>query len=90
MELAEQTGAATGGKTPVTPASSTAVGQGGSRREWLIGCRDVANRHRSLTVVVERDRVLLVGPPGETAVLCQGEVSQLRSALREAAEQAER
>ncbi|MCP3799541.1 hypothetical protein NLX83_09765 [Allokutzneria sp. A3M-2-11 16] len=87
MELAEQTGTATGGSKPVTPASA---GQSGSRREWLIGCRDVANRHRSLTVVVEQNRVLLVGPPGETAVLCQGEVSQLRSALREAAEQAER
>ncbi|SDN26847.1 hypothetical protein [Allokutzneria albata] len=87
MELAEQTGTATGGSKPVTPASAV---QNGSRREWLIGCRDVANRHRSLTVVVEQNRVLLVGPPGETAVLCQGEVSQLRSALREAAEQAER
>jgi hypothetical protein len=60
------------------------------RRVWRIGCGDVINRERCLTVLVERDRVVLVGPPGETAVLTKGQLGQLRAALREAAEQAER
>lgn len=60
------------------------------RRTWRINCGDVVDRERSLTVLVERNRVVLVGPPGETAVLTPGQLSQLRTALREAAEQAER
>ncbi len=50
----------------------------------------MVNRDRSLTVFVDRNRVVLVGPPGETAVLTAGQLGQLRTALREAAEQAER
>jgi hypothetical protein len=50
----------------------------------------VINRERCLTVLVDRNQVVLVGPPGETAVLSTGQLGQLRAALREAAEQAER
>jgi hypothetical protein len=60
------------------------------RKVWRINCGDVVNRERCLTVLVERNRVVLVGPPGETAVLTAGQLGQLRAALREAAEQAER
>lgn len=60
------------------------------RQVWRINCGDVVNRERCLTVLVERNRVVLVGPPGETAVLTPGQLGQLRTALREAAEQAER
>jgi hypothetical protein len=60
------------------------------RKVWRINCGDVVNRERCLTVLVERNRVVLVGPPGETAVLTSGQLGQLRTALREAAEQAER
>lgn len=60
------------------------------RQVWRINCGDVVNRERCLTVLVERNRVVLVGPPGETAVLTSGQLGQLRTALREAAEQAER
>jgi hypothetical protein len=60
------------------------------RKVWRINCGDVVNRERCLTVLVERNRVVLVGPPGETAVLNAGQLGQLRTALREAAEQAER
>ncbi len=60
------------------------------RQVWRINCGDVVNRERCLTVLVERNRVVLVGPPGETAVLNAGQLGQLRIALREAAEQAER
>lgn len=62
----------------------------GSRRVWRIGCGDVMNRDRALTVIVDKNQVVLVGPPGETAVLTAGQLGQLRTALREAAEQAER
>jgi hypothetical protein len=60
------------------------------RQVWRISCGDIVNRERCLTVLVERNRVVLVGPPGETAVLTTGQLGQLRVALREAAEQAER
>ncbi|HEY2698774.1 MAG TPA: hypothetical protein VGJ45_25170 [Pseudonocardiaceae bacterium] len=43
-----------------------------------------------MTVLVEHGRVVLVGPPGETAVLTSGQLNQLRAVLHEAAEEAER
>lgn len=88
--------------TAALPASSSADEPGYSglrgelhgsvagRRVWRISCGDVINRERCLTVLVERNQVVLVGPPGETAVLTTGQLGQLRAALREAAEQAER
>jgi hypothetical protein len=81
---------------PPLPSRLTAEDRGelqGSvlgRQVWRINCGDVVNRERCLTVLVERNRVVLVGPPGETAVLNAGQLGQLRTALREAAEQAER
>ncbi|GLZ41299.1 hypothetical protein [Actinokineospora sp. NBRC 105648] len=65
-------------------------GSVGERRVWRISCGDVINRDRCLTVLVEKNKVVLVGPPGETAVLTSGQLGQLRTALQEAAEQAER
>jgi hypothetical protein len=59
-------------------------------REWRIRCQDVANRERFLTVFVEHGKVVLVGPPGESAVLSAGQLGQLRTALQEAADEAER
>lgn len=61
----------------------------GNRHWWRVSCRDVINRERFLTVLIDRDRVVLVGPPGETAVLSPVQVGQLSDALREAADQAE-
>jgi hypothetical protein len=60
----------------------------GNRHWWRVSCRDVINRERFLTVLIDRDRVVLVGPPGETAVLSPVQVDQLSDALREAADQA--
>lgn len=62
----------------------------GSREEWRVRCHDFINRDRCITVLVKADRVLLVGPPGETAVLSAQQVRELRTALDEAAAQAER
>jgi hypothetical protein len=72
------------------PAPHDLAGSVAGRRVWRVSCGDVINRERSLTVLVERNQVVLVGPPGETAVLTTGQLGQLRAALREAAEQAER
>jgi hypothetical protein len=55
-----------------------------SHREWSITCRDVAGRRRDLTVFVRQGRIVLVAPPGETAVLNPLDVGRLRAVLRDA------
>jgi len=55
-----------------------------SRKEWAVSCRDVAGRRRDLTVFVSQGHVVVVAPPGETAILEPLEVGRLRAALREA------
>ncbi|GAB3384830.1 hypothetical protein [Amycolatopsis echigonensis] len=55
------------------------------RNEWTVGCRDLAGRRRDVTVFVSSDdKVVLVAPPGEAAVLGPLEVGRLRAALRDA------
>lgn len=69
------------------------------RRWWHVDCRDVANTHRDLDVLVNRNKVILVGPPdhaseqGKAAAQYAAELStrgagQLSMALRDAAAQA--
>ncbi|MCX2731245.1 hypothetical protein OOZ19_13420 [Saccharopolyspora sp. NFXS83] len=58
------------------------------RRWWRVLCRDVVHVRRYLTVLVNRDRVVLVGPPGRTVVLSTDGVGELSNALRRAADQA--
>jgi len=55
-----------------------------SHKEWSVTCRDVAGRRRDLTVFVRQGRVVLVAPPGETAVLNPLDVGRLRAVLRDA------
>ncbi|AOS60891.1 hypothetical protein [Actinoalloteichus hymeniacidonis] len=71
-------------------ASSGTTEPHGGRPHWLVDCRDVANRPCVITVLVDNGKVVLLGPPGETAVLTQAEVGRLRTVLQEAAELAER
>jgi len=54
------------------------------RKDRLISCRDVAGRRRDIIVFTDRGRVVMVSPPGETAVLTTLEVGRLRAALRDA------
>lgn len=53
-------------------------------REWTIACRDLAGRRRNVTVFVSEGKVVLIAPPGETAVLAPLDVGRLRAALRDA------
>jgi hypothetical protein len=61
---------------------------GDRRRWWHVDARDVSNAHRDLTVLVNRDKVVLVGPPDRTAELSARGAGQLSMALRDAAAQA--
>ncbi|OKA04640.1 hypothetical protein [Amycolatopsis regifaucium] len=54
------------------------------RDEWSVGCRDLAGRRRDVTVFVSADKIVLVAPPGEAAVLGPLDVGRLRAALRDA------
>jgi hypothetical protein len=56
------------------------AGQG----EWSISCRDLAGKRSDVTVLVSSDKVVLVAPPGEAAVLGPLDVGRLRAALRDA------
>ncbi|PXY34854.1 hypothetical protein DI005_17010 [Prauserella sp. PE36] len=62
----------------------------GGQLVWRVQCGDLISRERCLTVFVDDDEVVLVGPPGETARLTAGQLGQLRAALNEAAKLAER
>jgi hypothetical protein len=55
-----------------------------SHREWWITCRDIAGRRRDLQVIARQGQVVLVAPPGETAILTPLDVGRLRAALRDA------
>lgn len=76
------------GKTDDMAHDVPPAGREGDQHRWHIDCRDVVDRERSLTLLIDRDRVVLVGPPGETAVLSPVQVRQLSVALGEAAHQA--
>lgn len=53
--------------------------------QWVAACRDVAGRRREILVLpTDDDRVALVFPPGEVAVLEPLQVGRLRAALRDA------
>jgi hypothetical protein len=58
------------------------------RKDRVVSCRDVVGRRRDIVVSTEHGHVVMVVPPGETAVLAPLEVGLLRAALREAAAEA--
>jgi hypothetical protein len=62
----------------------------GGQVVWRVQCGDLISRERCVTVYVDDDEVVLVGPPGETARLSVGQLGQLRAALNETAELAGR
>lgn len=55
-----------------------------ARRDWPISCRDAVGRRRDIIVRTDGEHVMLVIPPGETAVLSLPEVDLLRAALLDA------
>ncbi|SFP88223.1 hypothetical protein SAMN05421810_103722 [Amycolatopsis arida] len=80
---------------PRTPAARSEPRAGTRRYEkgqpvWRVQCGDLISRERCVTVFVDDDEVVLVGPPGETARLTADQLGDLRAALNEAAKLAER
>lgn len=59
-----------------------------ANKDWLITCHDVAGRRRDIVVFADQNQVVLVSPPGETAVLSPLEVGRLRAALQAAVTEA--
>lgn len=55
-----------------------------AQNEWVVPCRDLAGRKRKLTVFTSEEHVVVVAPPGETAVLGPLDVGRFRAALRDA------
>ncbi|MFC7617525.1 hypothetical protein ACFQV2_33000 [Actinokineospora soli] len=51
---------------------------------WNLGCRDPFGRDRAVTVLVEADQVVLVPPPGASAVLSAQQTRSLAALLAEA------
>jgi hypothetical protein len=54
------------------------------RKDWLISCSDAAGRRRDIILFTDEGQVVMIAPPGETAVLAPLEVGRLRAALRDA------
>jgi hypothetical protein len=52
---------------------------------WNLGCRDPFGRDRAVTVLVEAGLVVLVPPPGASAVLSAQQSRSLAALLDEAA-----
>lgn len=102
MDLAEQRSPASG--DPVSGFSGTAERAGGPgpgvrpatrgrahpRRRWQFRCRDAVNRRHPRTVLVGKDRTVLSGTPGGTAVLSADRPGRPRVALLDAADRAGR
>lgn len=53
--------------------------------QWLVECSDPFGRYRAMTVLVRRDEVVVVAPPGESAVLSVQQIRDLDEALAGAA-----
>lgn len=53
--------------------------------EWHVTCRDAAGKRQGVSITTDGGSVVVVTPPGETAVLSPLEVGRLRAALRDAA-----
>ncbi|AOS61064.1 hypothetical protein [Actinoalloteichus hymeniacidonis] len=53
---------------------------------WWVDCTDASGRSRQLTVLVLGDRVAVVTPPGETAVMEPSDAVGLAQALERASE----
>lgn len=60
------------------------------RKDWVVSCEDATGRRREMIVFADEAGVVVVAPPGETALLSALEVGRLRSALLDAVTEAAR
>ncbi len=75
--------------TPILAARLAVSGPAGrATPDWSIGCLDPFGRQRAVTVLAQPDRVVLVAPPGQAAVLSGPELARLHRALTEAVQEA--
>lgn len=84
------TGAYAGAHTAAAPQPENMRRYENGQPVWRVPCGDMIGRERCVTVFVDKNEVVLVGPPGETARLSGNQLGQLKTALNEAAKQAER
>jgi hypothetical protein len=61
------------------------AGAGPTPEQWLVQCADPFGRDRAMTVLAETGRVVMVSPPGESAVLSVPQLRSLGQALDHAA-----
>lgn len=90
MELVDSIGTRyTAGHQP-DAAEGTIRQSEGEHTVWRVPCGDLISRGRCIAVYVDSGDVVLACPPGETARLSTDQISQLQTALSEAAALAER
>ncbi|GAB2982539.1 hypothetical protein GCM10027184_36930 [Saccharothrix stipae] len=77
---------AAGSSARAASAAHLAIGAQMAEPEGWIDCHDPFGRDRSMTVLVEEDRVLLVAPPGESAVMSVTQTRKLHRLLDQAAD----
>lgn len=83
-------------RQPFSPVPTVDTHEQNARREengqvvWRVQCGDLIGRERCMTVYVDDDEVVLVGPPGEAARLTRTQLGRLTAALGDAAGLAER
>lgn len=75
--------------SPIVAARLSVFGPAGrAAPAWSVACRDPFGRQRAVTVLAPPDRVVLVAPPGQAAVLSGPELAGLHGALTEAVREA--
>jgi hypothetical protein len=61
------------------------AGPASADSHWWVACADPFGRSRAMNVLVQRGQVVVVAPPGESAVLDARQTRQLGRALADAA-----
>ena len=63
----------------------TRTSRAAAESHWWVACADPFGRSRAMNVLVQRGQVVVVAPPGESAVLDARQTRQLGHALANAA-----
>jgi len=66
------------------PTAATADVLPVTEPRWYLSCHDPFGRDRAVTVLVEGEAVVLVSPPGSSAVMSPAQTRQLGRTLEQA------